>query len=396
MKKIISFKIDFFRKKFSIYGLSNILAFILSILLFLFGARFIYNKLINLIKYYYIFIFFGSFIMISVILPYILPSKKTLLDIQKATIFFNSLDERLFTKYEKNKKWISFIILYFIIFFPYKFFSTSNIKLFVILFSLIAFLILISSFLYRFNKEETIKVVITIISTFIVVITFVDRINYLEIISKIHVIDNAYIVFFIILDLIFITFIYKNINSTCVTFPESKNLFFKTIKIKNIDLLYIIRNVKFIEPLIIIVIGFFSTKILNDVVENTISELYFMYSYVHVYYYVELLTFENRGMLFGTGDTVFNNIKKIKIFNTILISFVTILITFIVLPLGINIIKFITIYTISLISFLITSLIFKLSFEKKNGKNLIISEKETIKLFIFSFVVNIVISYFVK
>ncbi len=390
MKKVINFRITLWRQRLSIYGWSNILVFCLIFSIIVAGSKFLlsisdnYVPMIVLLSAF-VYCFCSGIIFAN--------EDKISKEKQLILIYFNKVDPNKYEKYLTYSRYVYFQIIYLYLAFPTDItdFFTFSCAFFVLQLGIMLLTIVrhYTSTTF-FNSYQAVSSFLTCIMIFMA-----NRIKF-ELPIELKNNDIAFLLWCI--SILFILVTVKNLSKInqrkkTIHFFNATNRIFK--KCNNKDLIYAYRYNCLSLPIFVIILSTLASFIAKETFADLLLTHMLSFSYALTDVYFKLLKYENGAHTICYSASKYNDFKCEKIKNTIFI----LLPYLIILSIPVSIItSFSSVYIaliISCILFVINAILNKLYFEKKNGYEKVVTDKDELIFIVVYSLQIILISIFV-
>lgn len=390
MFKLLKLNIDLVRAKFKIYGFFNIFSLILTISIVLTGVKLLQYKMNIYNEISLIILAFITMFLTSHIYPNNYKEKA-----YKVKLYFNSIKYKTIERYFLYKNLIIFYLVCIYLLFPTRLFEFRYYLLYMFIISFIVFL-QISIKIKGSNSHYTI---LSNIMNVLVYITLILQLRKIINIPFYNVTKQYMMPVYILL--IFYLF-FKNIKLIYRSCIHIDKLFFVNLtkKIpyirKNKDLLLIIREGFFMDPIVAILSG----SLVFKSITNTKLDMILLYAVsslvAYIYLYIEILIYENSKFVCMYNKVSVKRIKKEKMFSVMFFSIIITIITSIPLLIFMPISVIFIGYILSIVIFMIITLLIPLSIEKNMDMVTLIKPKEikiiTYITLLMSFAITIIFS----
>lgn len=379
MKEIIKFRVTLFRDRFSIYGISNLIAFWILAGICIVVPEYVMNGIDEYLEISVLIAIAYLCFCIGIIFRKGIDEEKVFV-----RTFFDKLDENKYERYITNRGLVIYQIIFLYLIMPMK---VEDFNYFSIIFAGFELLTLAEIIICVYVSEimfNYVRQIVTVGFSLIIILTARKIINIpqFEFNSTSGIILGCMVGIFCILFSFKIVGVEKNTSKFVIGKELCKKSFIKNNK----DFIFVIRNSRYMEPLFILFLsGCLSVSLRENRVDAFITFLS-AYVYILYYIYVEIIKYESNCfiLLYSAGEI--HKLKKEKIINTIKLALVFCGVSFIVflyfLPLALMCVAFIT----AIILFILNTYLVKFSYEKHLGCKDIVSNKEQLKMVIVLFI----------
>lgn len=387
LKTVLGFRIDLFRKRFSIYGVSNIIAFMVFMLSGIFLPRFAlvkighYDKIIALLTIIYFTL------LIEVVVKEVSEKDKNLV-----RTFFDRIDMAFYENYMRYYKFILYQIVYCYLLFPYH-----EKDIFLFLTAITGFEVLTAFFIFIYHAYSPfvfhmVRQVVIVGASIVIILSARGLICVPEI-----PLSDSRIVWFESF-LLVVSIIVSVKNTGIGAGHKYSKLLGRLCTLRcvtqNKDFVFVIRRNKWVEPVFVLIISMTISLRLNEGTKDSMLTYLTAFSYWFYYIYIELIKYESGkyGLLYAFHGIA--KMKKEKIQNTVLIAACLFLLVLVPLLFAVAPSVLIVTFAISVVMFAINSRLVRFSFEKGRGYGKTVSESEQL-VYILVFIVEIFVVSFI-
>ena len=385
MKTVFNFRIDLFRNKFSIYGFSNIAAFLCVLMAGLLIPKVIQYK----VGHYALIIMLATVAYFGFLIEVVL-KKESSDDIILVRTCFDKVDICMYERYMNYYKYIIYQFIYLWLSFPVNKEGITDYIHMVFAFEILTTMAILIHSKCSEVMFNTIRQIIVI--GLAIVLMLVAR-------NKITIPQISFGQKIIFWEMIFAFVCVVGAVKILGKGTERKNskLLDKCCKIKfvanNKDYLFFLKKSKFIDPILIMVVLCSISVGLREEVHDIFLTYMAIFCYWFYYVYIELLKYESKNYVFIYSFKELKSMKKEKMLNTTKI--VTCMLFLAVIPLSIlcSFCNVVISFAISLTMFIVNSLIMKFRYERRKGYEKVITDVEQIKYIVMFAIEMIVIGF---
>lgn len=365
MKNILMYRITLFREKFSVYGMENILMFLLLCTVAIIFPKFLLVK----VEHVYSLKFLLAILIYGIGVNSLF-EKKDSKEIVLIRTFFNEIEADRYNYFMKVKRFLTYQGIFFYLLFPFK---LSNLYVFwgvFLVFEVLTAITLIVARIKGCEFAQKIRAMIVVVGGIIIAKKDLIPINF-------SIYRSSF--FFLLVGLLAFYCSWKIARMDLeVDANQHKKRLIKIGNIQNRDILYFVRTGRYVDPFVMLVLSAVSSFYFR---ENKVelwmaflSSLLYLCSYI----YIELLDYEKNAyfLLYEIGKI--NRLKLEKIANSLLISMPYIVLLFFVYGFHISVVNMVGCFIVAIAVFLMCALFFRFSYERKKGVNAIEDKEQLI------------------
>ncbi len=386
MIEVFKLNIELIRKRFSIYGLFNIISLCFVLLGLLFGIKFLehkfgYYKEITLFLINFIYVACGK---------HVIPSNFDR-NVQRHRTYFTLLNVKDIENYYMYKNLITFYVAVTYVIFPTSIQDLGIFTFYLAVMNILIFIIIL--FKNKLNKNKYLSLV-NCMNIGCLIFTILYMKNFITIPFE-KILNQYSIIIFIVIS-IYLTFKnFKHINPNDI---KGNSVYFMGLSKKMLflfndkDLLFIIRKNLLLDPILVILLTNVSVKNTFNSSSDLLLSCILSFTCSFIMIYMNLLKNDESKVIFFYGPKDFKKFRIEKIKNTICISLIIFLIVLLPLIILIPIKIILPSYIISISLFLISTIIIKINLEKTLNFKKTISNKEILIILLLAILGSITVS----